>query len=115
MDFSRSRETRKVYLFEERFLSRKTRPIKMLRKLARRIWRENTRRRDRVPKVLAGRGVQYGKELRSFCEGRTKIVLARHQRTKAVLIHEIVHALGPVTHGKRFQRKFAELLWRYGE
>lgn len=84
-----------------------------LRALGQRIWRETTRRRDRCPSIKAGRGTLHCGKLVSYCEGRSSIVLARHERTRSVLIHEMTHALGPETHGRRFQELYARLLGRY--
>ena len=110
--YRRMIDTRKVYAFEGELPARDT-PIRRLRALIRRIWRENTGRRDTCPVVLAGRGTPFGGQLASYCHGRARIVLARHHRSRVVAIHEVVHALGPVTHGRRFQNRYADLLARY--
>jgi hypothetical protein len=50
----------------------------------------------------------------SYCEGFTKIVLARSQRNVLVLLHELTHALGPCVHGRKFIKLYFRLLQRYG-
>lgn len=106
--------TRKLYNWEAEWVKTPPlQPIAVLRRLGERIWRENTRRRDRCPVVVAGRGIEQGGNLLSYCEGRSRIVLARHQRERRTLIHEMAHALGPETHGHRFQERYADLLGRY--
>lgn len=113
--YKRMVDTRKVYRFEQEIERGARRlPMRDLRALARRIWRENTGRRDRCPAVVAGRGLQFHGRLVSYCLGRSRVVLARNQRTRITLIHEVVHALGPETHGDRFQRRYADLIARYG-
>ena len=88
-------------------------PIAKLRELGERVWRENTGRRDRCPTIIAGKGIKQSGRYLSYCEGRSKIVFARHERRIPVLIHEMVHALGPETHGRRFRRLFFDLMKRY--
>lgn len=110
----RAAVTRKMYAWEDLFVKTPpVQPIAVLRRLANRIWQENTRRRDRCPRIVAGRGLPQGGCLLSYCEGRSLIVLARHQRERRTLIHEMTHALGPETHGLRFQTRYADLLGRY--
>ena len=108
----RARDTQRVYAFEL-CLAGPSRPMRVLRALARRIWAAETPRRERCPVVVAGRGLRLGVRLASYCEGRCRIVLTRNQRDRVTLIHELVHALGFETHGERFQRRYAELLGRY--
>ena len=108
----RMRDTQAVYAFELHFAG-PPQPITLLRALAQRIWREETNRPDRCPAVVAGRGIRTGDRLASYCEGRSRIVLARNQRDRVTLIHEMVHALGAETHGRIFQRRYAELLGKY--
>lgn len=106
--------TRRVYMFEDviDFGSPVVR-IGTLRRLGQRIWRENTGRRDRCPSIVAGKGIWDGQRFVSYCYGRADIIMARQQRTKLILIHEMTHALGPETHGKRFQNRYADLIARY--
>ena len=122
----RARDTRAVYRLEDILrVGARREPIAALRALAGRVWRDyisehsltkfSGRRRpgNRCPTVIAGDGIRWQGEWCSYCLGRSKIVLARHHRDRIVLLHELTHALGPVTHGKRFQNLFAELLARY--
>ena len=108
----RMRDTRRVYAFELH-LAGPNQPIRRLRALARRIWSAESKRRDRCPTIVAGRGTPLKTKLSSYCYGRSRIVLARNQRDRVTLIHEMVHALGCETHGDRFQRRYAELLGKY--
>ena len=106
--------TRRFYLFEEECIPMGPDvSIYRLRRLAKRIWRDNTNRRDRCPEIIAGNGTKQSGRWISYCEGRCKIVLARHERRTPVLIHEMVHALGPETHGKRFEKRYFALMDRY--
>ena len=66
-----------------------------------------------VPKVVAGKGTEYSGGWCSYAAGYQKIVLTRSQRTVAVLLHELVHTFGFGTHGKKFVRKYIELLVEY--
>lgn len=67
-------------------------------------------RRDAFPVLQFGVGyLQNGKRL-SYCEGRVLIVLSPGERNMQTLLHELVHALGPETHGVRFQELYAELI-----
>ena len=112
----RAAVTRRMYAWEGKWVPKEpTAPMVELQRLAARIWRENTRRRDRCPAVVAGRGLMQAGRLVSYCLGRCRIVLARNQRTRHVLIHEMAHALGPETHGSRFQNRYADLLIRYAD
>lgn len=111
----KARDTRAVYRWEYELQSggRYDAPMRELRALARRIWRDRGRRGNRCPLVIAGRGVRFGGQWCSYCLGFSLIVLARHHRNRVVLIHEMTHALGPMTHGNRFQNLYAELLEQY--
>ena len=108
----KARDTRAVYRWEDRIRSgsQYAAPIGALRSLARRVWREHGK--GSCPEVRAGRGIPFTGTLASYSMGRL-IVLARHHRDKVVLLHELTHALGPSTHGRRFQNLYAELLERY--
>lgn len=105
--------TRVVYRFEDRFLPSPEWPMARLRALGRLIWREIARGRERCPEIVAGRGLRHCGRLVSYCEGRSRVVLARHERRPRIVIHEFTHALGPITHGLRFQKLFAYLIGRY--
>jgi hypothetical protein len=49
----------------------------------------------------------------SYCQGRSLIELSPGQRTRLILVHEAVHALGPETHGARFQNLYADMALRF--
>lgn len=110
----KARDTRCVYAWEDQLRAggRYQAPVAELRALARRIWKAYGPPGNRAPSVIAG-GLRWGDAWCSYCIGRRLIVLARHHRDRVVLIHEMTHALGPITHGNRFQNLFAELLTRY--
>lgn len=111
----RAAVTRLFYLFERECIPQgPDTPIAVLRRLAKRIWREQTGRRDQCPTIVAGNGCRQNNRWISYCEGRSKIVLARHERRIPVLIHEMAHALGPETHGRAFERRFFVLMDLYG-
>ena len=109
---TRASDTRKVYAWEDQFPAAPC-GIRGLRRLVARVWRDLGPAGIRCPAVVAGRGVRYLGVRCSYCEGRSRIVLARQHRTRLVALHEVTHALGPVTHGRRFQNLYAELLMRY--
>lgn len=104
-------DTRRLYRFEEEELrGRPILPIANLRALARRIWKKFGKKK--LPPVVAGRGDFYNGRLYSYYDG-DRIVLARNERRKFVLIHEIVHALGHDNHDRRFVEQYCSLLRRY--
>lgn len=111
-------DTRRLYRFEDcdeyfAYLDDEQ-PMYVLRRLAWRIWEEcPTGRRWGPPTVVAGRGVSYGSRRLSFTAGN-RIELVPRQRTRRVLLHEMVHVLGPCGHGTRFVRRYVQLLARYG-
>ena len=110
----KARDTRRVYAWEDdlRAGGRYRASMGALRSLALRVWRDYGRG-NRPPAVIAGRGIPSNGSLASYCLGSTVIVLARNHRDRVVLLHELTHALGPVTHGNRFQNLYLELLERY--
>lgn len=113
----RAADTRWLYRLEDetfRFNRHATadRPIGSLRRLAARVWRAEAPGR-RMPEVVASHGLRWGGRLTSFCEGFSRIELARHHRSVLVLLHELTHALGPCVHGPRFVRLYFRLLHQY--
>lgn len=119
----RAAQTRKFYVFEDYGLTVPEsllvdQSMNSLRALARRVWREFADPRQRIPQIVSGRGdVSSGGVRLSYAIGGWKfhrIVLARHQRTRYVLMHELTHALGPIEHGRAFARLFGRLLERFG-
>lgn len=121
---SRTR-TRKLYTWESTtymgLWAQKDRSIGQLRRLAARIWKLEGMKKP-LPRVVAGRGVTNGHDgpYLSYwqeCMDRTSVVvLARHQRNVAVLLHELAHALylGGLDHGPAFARRYLYLLLTYG-
>lgn len=123
-------QTRRVYDAEEEILSRYlNRRLKMpvLKSLASWIAFNSGAevvRAGRFPVVVAGRGLKDPGGYSSYCETWPKrmrraprIVLARHQRTRKYLIHELAHALGPFgeeLHGRAFMRRYLDMLAVFG-
>ena len=118
--YRRMVDTRRLYAWEgncqawpDSFLA--DTPIKTLRRFARKVWIECAplNKQGRMPAVVAGRGTPHGGMLTSYCLGFNRIVLARQHRSKDIVLHELVHALGPITHGERFAKVYMRLLERY--
>ena len=114
---SKSSDTRWLYrvedeLFKHNGYANAIRPMAFLRRVAKRIWRAVASGRP-LPRIVAGRGTWSYDRLASYCEGRSRIVLARDHRNVLVLLHELVHALGPCLHGPKFIRVYFPLLQRY--
>ena len=115
----RAVETRALYSYEiAQFRDPsliQVRSMPELRRFAERLWEHaKTARNESMPQIVAGRGYFQNNRWLSYCEGRRRIVLARHERTLLVLIHELTHALGFETHGVRFRRRYFELLEQFG-
>lgn len=115
----RAAETRRLYSFEVERLKdpslNRIRRIEPLRVFAERVWlSEKPRNCSRIPQIVAGDGYYQSGRYLSYCEGRWRIVLARHERNRLVLLHELIHALGYGTHGVRFRRRYLSVLKRYG-
>lgn len=117
----RAAETRRLYRFESialpaisKFACADT-PMAELRAFAVRVWRAETTRK--IPRIVAGAGDRPDPDATwySYCNWpeRDFIMLARHQRNRSVVLHELVHALGYGTHGRRFVRKYFSLLATY--
>ena len=85
----------------------------VLRRFARKVWREHGPKHRKTPTIAAGRGTEHCGLLTSYCHGRTRIVLARQHRSRGVVLHELVHAIGPFTHGERFAKVYMTLLKCY--
>jgi hypothetical protein len=117
----RAVETRRLYHFEVIALPAISRsacanvPMPELRRFAERVWRAESKRA--MPRVVAGNGDRPNPDSvwYSYCTWpkRDLIVLARHQRNRSVVLHELVHALGFGTHGRGFVRKYFDLLAKY--
>lgn len=115
----RAAETRALYAYEARAFRDpqllQSRPIQELRRLATRVWiAHQSARRERPPEIVAGAGYFQSGRYLSFCEGRRRIVLARHERNRLVLLHELTHALNFATHGAGFRKKYFEIVRSHG-
>ena len=116
----RTLDTRRLYKFEkEWFRGEPNLPMKALQELAYDIWKEagytGYYHGDKVkpmPAVVAGKGTKYNGRYYSYCDGE-RVELARNERKKFVLIHEMVHALGYGDHDEAFVDKYFELLDHY--
>jgi hypothetical protein len=113
-----ARETRWLYRVEWKILNLnreavKDRKIGYLRTLAQEVWANEAPGGRTMPTILASKGIKYSRGWYSYCEGFTKIVLSRRQRSIMVLLHELTHALGPCIHGKRFVTLYFYLLHKY--
>lgn len=112
----RAIETAKLYRFERQFLSGPKKPgcadtpIKKLRRFAKKVWQGN---RIHCPKIIAGKGTLHCGRRVSYCQGQSYIELCRSQRNQLVLLHELTHAMGYSTHGKRFCERYFDLLVRH--
>lgn len=117
-------DTRRVYLYERKFLHRNLPVMKMeaLRDLAFHIWLCEGLDIRRVPKVRAGRGIfcpnatsWKGGAFSSYCDfaNQMNIVLIPSHRRAPVLIHELTHAMGLFEHDQRFVRRYFSLLEKY--
>lgn len=111
--------TRKLYHFERRYievvLAGVDEPMEDLQALAWAVWHDHTDHRRTLPDVVAGRGIPATGRFVSFQMGQ-RIELARHQRNRIVLLHEMAHWLTPLSkldHGPAFCRTYFMLLGFY--
>ncbi len=114
----RAAETRLLYSFEvARLRDRellKIRSIGALRRFAARVWElEKPKRPGPTPEIMAGTGTKQSGRYLSYCQGH-RIVLARHERNRLVLLHELIHAVGFTTHGVGFRKRYFKVLHRFG-
>jgi hypothetical protein len=113
MIFREDITTRRIYKFEkEYFRGEPLMPMKTLQALAQKIW-EWEGKEEPLPRVVSGKGTKYNGRYYSYFDGE-KIELARSERNKVVLIHEMVHALGYDDHDADFTMKYFELLEQFG-
>lgn len=118
MQFRKDITTRRIYKFEsDYFRGQPTLPMGELSELAKKVWRRESGsdkppRKYGFPNVVAGPGTKYNGRYYSYFDGE-KIQLARNERKKFVLIHEMVHALGYDEHDRKFMQKYFELLVAY--
>lgn len=108
--------TRRLYMYEREFLQRQEdrMPMARLRRLAKRIWEGEGRKRP-LPRIVAGEGLWYLEAWTSYCDyerGRKIILTAKH-RKPLVLVHELVHAMGFEEHTHSFVRRYFYLLEKY--
>lgn len=113
----RTLDTRRLYKFEkEWFRGEPNLPINKLQDLAYDIWCYTGPypfyKAKPLPAVVAGNGTKYNGRYYSYYDGE-RVVLARNERKKFVLIHEMVHALGYDDHDEEFVDKYFELLDYY--
>lgn len=69
--------------------------------------------RGSPPRVAFGPGTPHCGKRVSFCQGRTYIELVKGDRDYLILLHELVHASGPVNHGRMFVRRYLAWLAKY--
>jgi hypothetical protein len=113
-----ARDTRWLYRLEDTTLrynsyANADRSMSFLREVLERVWEAMAPAGRRKPTLTADRGTLHNGRAVSYCEGFTKIVLARSQRNVLVLLHEITHALGPCLHGRKFVKLYFRLLQRF--
>jgi hypothetical protein len=89
------------------------RSMAFLRAIVDQVWDAEAPVGRRKPTITADDGAFWQGRAWSYCEGFTKIILARSQRNVLVLLHELTHALGPCVHGKKFVRLYFRLLKKY--
>ena len=109
-------ETRRLYRFERVFFTEdvspfisKLRPIGYLRNIANTVWAKHGRRGVGVPEINVDPNVEC-----SHCTGYRNVVLLPEHCSLDVLLHELTHCIGYLTHSRAFVRKYVELLVEYG-
>ena len=112
-------DTHRLYQFEELTgaigpYSNKLRSQPFLRQLVDRVWTKHGRKGLPPPAIRFGPGTPVANGRISYCLGYSEIELIASHRTVGVLLHEIVHAPGYLTHGRGFVRKYFDLLVEYG-
>jgi hypothetical protein len=113
-----AQDTRWLYRLEDTTLrynsfANSDRSMTFLRSIVDQVWQAEAPAARRKPTITADYGVLHNGRAVSYCEGFTKIVLARSQRNVLVLLHELTHALGPCVHGQKFVRLYFRLLKKY--
>lgn len=108
--------TNRLYKFEEKNIEtigvlKKRRSLNSLQTIYKRLWnRYNEVLTRRMPALRFGPGcMDLGRPL-SYTYGFEYIELCPGQRNLAVLIHELVHALGCTQHGKLFSARYWKIL-----
>jgi len=107
--------TRRVYRFEEKYLStlkelNKQRSLRELTAVAESLWKKYYRGKRKMPTIRFGAGdCSLGYPL-SYTEGYSTIELCPGQQNLMVMIHELTHAIGPSQHGIAFTRAYVNIL-----
>ena len=117
--YRNSLDTRWLYRQEDAVLrynsyANADRSMSFLREVLDHVWAAVAPTGRRKPTITADRGTLHNGRAVSYCEGFTKIVLARSQRNVLVLLHEVTHALGPCVHGRKFVKLYFRLLRKFG-
>jgi hypothetical protein len=103
--------TRRLYAFEANYFwgteATRLMPMADLKTLAAKIWKKYGR--GDMPVISAGPGTPHGNKLYSYSQGGY-IQLARSQRNKLVLIHELIHELGYDEHDAGFVKLYLQML-----
>ena len=112
-------DTHRLYQFEELTssispYSNRARSYPFLARLAAHVWAKHGRHGLPPPEIRFSPGTPVANGPISYCVGYSEIELIAAHRTVGVLLHEIVHALGYLTHGRGFVRKYFDLLVEYG-
>lgn len=110
--------TRRLYdtevkLIEKVWDMRRPRSLKSLQATLDLLWDHYGGKPGRKPTLRFGPGTKYHGTYYSFTRDTSpgqEIELAPGQRNFYVLIHEMVHALGPSQHGLRFAEVYRDLL-----
>ncbi len=110
-------ETRELYNFEDTVLIHdidlnKQRSYRFLIKEATKIWKQSGTKK-KLPNIVFGKGTMFNGRPLSYCIGFSYIELCPGQRDILTLLHELVHAMGPVNHGKTFRKRYFDLLYKY--
>jgi hypothetical protein len=105
-------DTRRLYKFEANYFwgteASRVLPMGELKALAEQIWAKYGKGKP-MPKIAAGPGTPHGNKLFSYSQGGY-IQLARSQRNKLVLIHELIHELGYDDHDAGFINFYLPML-----
>jgi hypothetical protein len=110
--------TRKLYAAEATWKAEEW-SIVALRVLAQAAWDDFAPLKIRhrcCPEIRTHRGLRYGgRGLLSFYDPDTHTIrLSRHQRDPKVLLHEMAHACGPMSHNRTFWNLMWDMFRRYG-
>lgn len=105
-------DTRRLYAFEAEYFwgteASRVRPMAELKAIAEQVWAKYGKGKP-MPRIAAGPGTPHGKKLYSYSQG-DYIQLARNQRNKLVLVHELIHELGYDEHDAGFIKIYLPIL-----